>query len=108
MYSLAAPMFQIAVNAGMAGAVVLEQCRNKEFGFGYNAATGKYEDLRFVHCDIAITEQLVITILNYRTAGVVDPAKVTINAIENAASVAGLVLTTEVLITDAIDGRKEL
>ncbi|CAM9133779.1 unnamed protein product, partial [Ectocarpus fasciculatus] len=86
--SLSAPMFQIAVNAGMAGAVVSEQCRNKEFGFGYNAATGKYEDLR--------------------TAGVVDPAKVTINAIENAASVAGLVLTTEVLITDAIDGRKEL
>ena len=78
--SLPAPLKQIAQNAGKEGEVVAENCRHKPFGYGYNAATDKYEDL-------------VAT-------GVLDPAKVTINAIENAASVAGLVLTTEVLITE--------
>jgi chaperonin GroEL len=73
-------MRQIAVNAGMPGDVVVEKCKNKEFGFGYNAAINKFEDLR--------------------ASGVLDPAKVTVNAIENAASIAGLVLTTEVLVTD--------
>lgn len=56
------------------------QVLNKPFGFGYNAATNKYEDLL--------------------QSGVLDPAKVTINALENAASIASLVLTTEVLITE--------
>lgn len=78
--SLPAPIKQIAKNAGLEGEVVAEKCRNKPFGFGYNAATDVYEDL-FV-------------------SGVLDPAKVTINAIENAASIAALVLTTEVLITE--------
>lgn len=78
--SLPAPMKQIAKNAGLEGEVVADKCRGKEFGFGYNAATGKYEDLL--------------------ATGVLDPAKVTINALENAASIAALVLTTEVLITE--------
>ena len=64
----------------MEGEVVAEKCRGKPFGQGYNAATDTYEDL-------------LVT-------GVLDPAKVTINAIENASSVAALVLTTEVLVTE--------
>jgi chaperonin GroEL len=78
--SLAAPIKQIAKNAGLEGEVVAEKCRGKPFGFGYNAATDTYEDLL--------------------VSGVLDPAKVTINALENAASIAALVLTTEVLITE--------
>ena len=78
--SLPAPIKQIAKNAGLEGEVVAEKCRNQPYGFGYNAATDTYEDL----------------VAN----GVLDPAKVTINAIENAASIAALVLTTEVLITE--------
>lgn len=78
--SLPAPMKQIAKNAGLEGEVVVEKCRGKPYGFGYNAATGVYEDLL--------------------ETGVLDPAKVTINALENAASIASLVLTTEVLITE--------
>jgi len=78
--SLPAPIKQIAKNAGLEGEVVAEKCRGKPFGFGYNAATDTYEDLL--------------------VSGVLDPAKVTINALENAASIAALVLTTEVLITE--------
>jgi len=78
--SLPAPMKQIAKNAGLEGEVVAEKCRGKPYGFGYNAATDVYEDLL--------------------ESGVLDPAKVTINALENAASIAALVLTTEVLITE--------
>ena len=78
--SLPGPIKQIAKNAGLEGEVVAEKCRGKPYGFGYNAATDTYEDLL--------------------ENGVIDPAKVTINAIENAASIAALVLTTEVLITE--------
>jgi len=78
--SLSAPIKQIAKNAGLEGEVVADKCRNKPYGFGYNAATNKYENLL--------------------ETGVLDPAKVTINALENAASIAALVLTTEVLITE--------
>jgi chaperonin GroEL len=78
--SLPAPMKQIAKNAGFEGEVVADKCRNKPYGYGYNAATDTYEDLF--------------------QSGVLDPAKVTINALENAASIAALVLTTEVLITE--------
>jgi chaperonin GroEL len=73
-------MKQIAKNAGIEGEVVVDKCRGKPYGFGYNAATNTYEDLM--------------------ATGVLDPAKVTINAIENAASIAALVLTTEVLVTE--------
>jgi chaperonin GroEL len=78
--SLSAPMRQIACNAGLEGSVVTDKCIGNKFGFGYNAATGSYGDLV--------------------AGGVLDPAKVTINALETAASVAGLVLTTEVLVTE--------
>jgi len=77
---LTAPMMQIAENAGIDGEVVVEKCIGKDFGFGFNAATGVYEDLL--------------------VAGILDPAKVTINALENSVSVASLVLTTEALVTD--------
>lgn len=84
MKSLSEPCMQVAENAGVEGAVVLskinELTREKGFGHGWNAASSKY-------CDLM-------------EAGVVDPAKVTINAIENSASVAGLVLTTECLVTE--------
>ena len=78
--SLSAPMKQIAKNAGYEGEIVVDKCLGKDFGFGYNAATNRYEDLM--------------------ASGVIDPAKVTINALENAASIAALVLTTEVVVTE--------
>jgi chaperonin GroEL len=75
------PLRQIVLNAGMEGAVVVEHVReNKDPHFGYNAATGKYEDL------IA--------------AGVIDPTKVTRTALQNAASIASLMLTTEAMISE--------
>lgn len=78
--SLPAPIKQIAKNAGLEGEVVADKCRFQPYGFGYNAARDTYENLL--------------------ETGVLDPAKVTINALENAASIAALVLTTEVLITE--------
>ena len=79
--SLSAPVKQIAMNAGLEGAVVLSKVQaNTDFNFGWNAAKNVYTDL--------IED------------GVIDPAKVEINAIENSASVAGLVLTTECLVTE--------
>jgi chaperonin GroEL len=78
--SLSAPMKQIVRNAGKEGEVIVDKCRNTQFGFGYNAQTDTFEDLL--------------------VSGVLDPAKVTINAIENSASMAALILTTEVLVTD--------
>ncbi len=78
------PLRQIVLNAGMEGAVVVEKVReNKDPHFGYNAATGKYEDL------IA--------------AGVIDPTKVTRTALQNAASIASLMLTTEAMISEIPD-----
>ena len=77
---LAAPVKQIAENCGQDGEVVLAKVIDQPFGFGWNAATDVYENLM--------------------DAGVIDPAKVTINAIENSVSVASLVLTTEALIYD--------
>jgi len=86
--SLSAPVMQIAQNAGIDGGIVVERIfENQEWGWGYNAATGKYENL-----------------LN---TGVVDSAKVVINALENSASIASMVLTTECLITE-IPERKSL
>jgi chaperonin GroEL len=81
--SLGAPAMQVAENAGIEGAVVLAKiqaiCEEKGFGHGWDAAAMEY--------------------CNLFERGVIDPAKVTINAIENSASVAGLVLTTECLVT---------
>jgi len=74
------PIMQIAENAGEEGAIVLENCKNKEFGFGWNAATGEYLDLL--------------------EAGVIDPATVTQQAVLNSCSIAASVLTTSALITE--------
>src|ERR1700733_3752272 len=75
------PLRQIVLNAGLEGAVVVEKVReNKDPNFGYNAATGKYEDLV--------------------AAGVIDPTKVTRTALQNAASIASLMLTTEAMISE--------
>ncbi|MGY5883753.1 chaperonin GroEL [Modestobacter lacusdianchii] len=78
--ALEAPLKQIAVNAGLEGGVVAEKVRNSETGHGLNAATGEYVDLV--------------------AAGIIDPAKVTRSALQNAASIAALFLTTEAVIAD--------
>lgn len=74
------PLRQIAANAGVEGAVVVQKVREGNDDFGYNARTDKYENLH--------------------AAGVIDPAKVTRVALENAASIAGMFLTTECVIAD--------
>ncbi|GHJ46350.1 60 kDa chaperonin 2 [Catellatospora sp. TT07R-123] len=78
--ALDAPLRQIAVNAGLEGGVVSEKVRNIEPGWGLNAATGEYVDLL--------------------KAGIIDPAKVTRSALQNAASIAALFLTTEAVVAD--------
>ena len=79
--ALEEPLKQIAVNAGEEGGVVVEKVKNLEGSNGYNAATGVYEDLR--------------------AKGIIDAAKVTRSALQNAASIAALFLTTEAVVTDA-------
>ncbi|WP_163510817.1 chaperonin GroEL [Fodinicola acaciae] len=81
--ALEAPLKQIAVNAGLEGGVVVEKVRSLPAGHGLNAATGAYEDLL--------------------AAGVIDPAKVTRSALQNAASIAALFLTTEAVVADIPD-----
>jgi chaperonin GroEL len=78
--ALEEPLRQIAQNAGVDGAVIAEEVKKKEGTFGYNALTGTYEDMI--------------------KAGIIDPAKVTRSALQNAASIAGMFLTTEAVITD--------
>jgi chaperonin GroEL len=78
--ALSAPLKQIAINAGLEGGVVAEKVSKLEPGYGLNAETGEYVDL------IA--------------AGIIDPAKVTRSALQNAASIAGLFLTTEVVVAE--------
>jgi chaperonin GroEL len=79
--ALEEPLKQIAVNAGMEGGVVVARVRELEGHEGLNAATGDYEDLQ--------------------RAGIIDAAKVTRSALQNAASIAALFLTTEAVVTDA-------
>ena len=81
--ALEGPLTQIAVNAGMEGGVVVEQVRSLEGNKGLNAATGEYIDLV--------------------EAGIIDAAKVTRSALQNAGSIAALFLTTEAVIADAPD-----
>src|SRR5437763_9518865 len=83
--ALEEPLRQIAGNAGQEGAVVVGKVREGDANFGFNAATEKYEDLV--------------------AAGVIDPAKVTRTALQNAASIAGLMLTTEAMIADVQDDK---
>jgi len=78
--ALPAPLKRIAENAGQNGAVIAERVKEKEFNVGYNAATNEFVDLL--------------------AAGIVDPAKVTRSALQNAASIAGMVLTTECIVVD--------
>jgi chaperonin GroEL len=78
--AVSAPLKQIAINAGLEGGVVAEKVRELEQGWGLDAATGEYVDMI--------------------KAGIIDPAKVTRSALQNAASIAGLFLTTEVVVAD--------
>jgi chaperonin GroEL len=78
--SIESPLRALALNAGVEGSVNVEQVKKSKGNEGYNVATGEYEDLV--------------------KAGIVDPKKVTRSALQNAASIAGLLLTTECLITD--------
>ncbi|KZR85430.1 chaperonin GroEL [Synechococcus sp. BIOS-E4-1] len=78
--ALTAPLMRIAENAGVNGAVVAENVKAKAFNDGYNAANGDYVDML--------------------AAGIVDPAKVTRSGLQNAASIAGMVLTTECIVAD--------
>jgi len=78
--ALAEPLYWIATNAGLDGHVVVEKVRELDWGHGLNAATGEYGDLA--------------------AAGIIDPVKVTRNAVSNAASIAGLLLTTESLVVE--------
>ncbi|MER3494692.1 MAG: chaperonin GroEL [Mastigocladus sp. ERB_26_2] len=78
--SLDAPLRQIADNAGVEGSVIVEKVRTTEFNVGYNAATGEFQDM------IA--------------AGILDPAKVVRSALQNAASIASMVLTTEAVVAE--------
>ena len=77
---LEAPLKQIAINAGLEGGVVAEKVRGLDAGWGLDAATGEYVDMI--------------------KAGIIDPAKVTRSALQNAASIAALFLTTEAVIAD--------
>ncbi len=81
------PLRQIAHNAGFEGSIVVEKVRAGKDGFGFNAATGEYEDLI--------------------KAGVIDPKKVTRTALQNAASVASLLLTTECAIVEKPEPKKD-
>ena len=85
--ALEAPLTTIADNAGYKSAVVIEKVRAEKGSFGFNAATGEYEDMI--------------------KAGIIDPTKVVRTALQNAASVAGLMLTTETLIADEPKEEKE-
>ena len=84
--ALESPIRQIVENSGVESSVVVNQVKSKTGAYGYNARTGEYEDLF--------------------KAGVIDPTKVTRSALENAASIAGLLLTTECVITDAPEKNK--
>jgi chaperonin GroEL len=85
--ALEEPLRTLAANAGDEGATVVQNVKAKKGAVGYNAQTGEYEDLM--------------------KAGVIDPTKVTRTALQNAASVAGLLLTTEVLIAELPDDKKD-
>ncbi len=78
--ALEEPMRQIAVNSGVDGSIIVDRARKEKKGVGYNAATGDWESMM--------------------QAGIIDPAKVTRSALQNAASIAALLLTTEATITD--------
>ncbi|MDP9729636.1 chaperonin GroEL [Alicyclobacillus tolerans] len=84
--ALEAPVRQIADNAGVEGSIIVDRLKKEEVGFGYNAATGEWVDMI--------------------KSGIVDPAKVTRSALQNAASVAAMFLTTEAVVADKPEKEK--
>jgi chaperonin GroEL len=84
--ALESPVRQIADNAGIEGSIIVERLKKEAVGFGFNAATGEWVDMI--------------------KAGIVDPAKVTRSALQNAASVAGMFLTTEAVVADKPEKEK--
>ena len=76
----AAPLRQLTANAGVDGSIVVQDVRNGKASYGYNVATGQYVDML--------------------KAGIIDPTKVTRGALQNAASIAGLLLVTEAMVAD--------
>ena len=82
------PLRQIVENAGLEGSVVVNEVRNGKGDYGYNARLDKYENLK--------------------ASGIIDPAKVTRVALENAASIAGMFLTTECVICEAKEDKPEM
>jgi chaperonin GroEL len=82
------PLRQIVENAGLEGSVVVQKVREAEGDFGYNARKDAYENLR--------------------ASGIIDPAKVTRVALENAASIAGMFLTTECVVVDQKEDKPEM
>jgi chaperonin GroEL len=86
--ALEEPLRQIAQNGGIEGAIVVDKVRQSSGAHGYNAATGQYEDLI--------------------KSGIIDPSKVVRTALQNAASVAGLMLTTEALVAEHVQPARDL
>jgi len=86
--ALEAPTKQIAQNAGYEGSVIVEKLKSKEKGIGFNALTGEFTGMI--------------------EAGIVDPVKVTRSALQNAASIGGMILTTECLVTDKPEEKKDM
>jgi chaperonin GroEL len=86
--AIANPIRQIADNSGVDGSVIADEVLQKPVNTGYDANNAKYVDMF--------------------KAGIIDPAKVTRSALENAASVAGLMLTTQVLITDLKEDKEDV
>jgi chaperonin GroEL len=78
--SLSSPMKRIIENTGINSSIIIEKVKGEDFSIGYNAAKGKIEDMY--------------------EAGIIDPAKVTRSAIQNAASIASMILTTECIVVD--------
>jgi chaperonin GroEL len=88
MRAIEEPLRQIANNAGVEGSVVIEKVKNGEGAFGYNAETNTYEDLI--------------------KAGIIDPTKVVRFALQNAGSVAALMLTTEAMVAEKPEDKKDM
>jgi len=86
--ALEAPIRMIAENAGVDGSIVLERVRKEKGAYGYNAMSGEYEDLT--------------------KSGVIDPTKVVRCAVENAASVASLLLTTEAMVAEIPEKKEKM
>jgi chaperonin GroEL len=86
--ALEEPLRQIAVNAGMEGGIVVEKVKELKGSVGFNAATDEYEDML--------------------KAGIIDPTKVARFALQNAASVSGLLLTTEVMVSEIPEEKKPM